>query len=140
MSARVVQRYVLDEIDDDRLETFVVWGPMLGEETAEDAPSGSVYLNDPRSTHFWTGEHTLVEMLQKPIGLEDELAWDVFLVYAPGTEWGETPPVPDYYMHHGKSLPAERRLNGVKLHEQVRRLLEADAGAGSATASAGSPN
>ncbi|MEM7586220.1 MAG: hypothetical protein AAF560_22705 [Acidobacteriota bacterium] len=127
MSARVVQRYVLDKIDDDRLRTYVVWGPMLGEETEADAPKGSVFLNDPRSSHFWTGAHTLVEALQDPIGLEDEPAWDVFLVYGPGVQWGETPPVPDYYMHHGRSLPEERHLNGNKLFEAVSRLLTARA-------------
>ena len=137
MSARVVQRYVLDEIADERLRAYVVWGPMLGEETEEDAPKGSVFFNDPRASHFWTGAHTLVEMWQEPLGLEDERAWDVFLVFAPGTEWGETPPVPDYYMHHGRSLPEERRLNGVELRQQVRRLLAAD-GAGNAPA-AGAP-
>ena len=125
MSARVVQRYVLDEIDDEGLRTYVVWGPMLGEETEEDAPTGAVFLNDHRSRHYWTGVHTLAEMLQEPIGLEDEPAWDVFLVFAPGAVWGDRPPVPDYYMHHGKPLPEERRLNGVELREQVRRMLAA---------------
>lgn len=125
MSARVVQRYVLDEIDDDRIRAYVVWGPMLGEETAEDADKAPFYLNDERSSHYWTDQHTLAEMLEAPLGLEDEPAWDVFLVFQPGVTWTDAPPVPDYYMHHGRSLPEELRLNGHKLHAEVARLLAA---------------
>ena len=123
MSARVVQRYVLDKIADDRIRIYVVWGPMLGGETAEDAETAPFYLNDQRSSHFWTDQHTLAEMLEEPLGLEDEPAWDVFLVFEPGVQWGDAPPTPDFFMHHGRSLPEEQRLNGFKLHDQVVRML-----------------
>lgn len=139
MSARVVQRYVLDEIQDPRIKTYVVWGPMLGEETEDDAEEASKFLNDPRSTHFWTGEHDLAEMLKEPVGLTDELAWDVFLVFAPGVTWNDRPPKPDYLMHHGKSLPEELRLNGIKLREQVRRML-GDSAEGAAAAGGEAPH
>lgn len=121
----MVQRYVLDRIDDPKLRVYVVWGPMLGGETEADAREVTSLLPDPRAAHYWTGAHTLAETLRAPAGLKDELAWDTFLLFAPGTKWGDAPPSPSSVMHVGKRLPPERRLNGEKLAEEVNRLRTA---------------
>ena len=120
-----MQRYVLDRIEDPTVQVYVVWGPMLGGESEEDARGVTGLLPDPRVTHFWTGAHALAEALRAPAGLQDELAWDTFLVFAPGTRWGDAPPSPAYVMHVGKKLPPERRLNGEKLADEVNRLRKA---------------
>ncbi len=118
----MVQRYVLDRIDDPKLRVYVVWGPMLGGETEEDAREVTASLADSRGTHFWTGTHTLAEALRAPAGLQDELAWDTFLLFPPEAKWEDVPPMPVYVMHVGKRLPPDRRLNGEKLFEQVNKL------------------
>ena len=121
----MVQRYILDRIDDPKLRIHVVWGPMLGGETEADARGATSLVPDPRASHYWTGAHTLAEALRAPAGLQEELAWDTFLLFPRGVKWGQEPPVPAYVMHVGKKLPPERRLNGEKLAEQVNRLRAA---------------
>ncbi len=122
----MVQKYVLDEIADERLKVFVVWGPMLGEENREDTDRASTFLHDPRSTHFWTPLHAVAETFRGPAGLpEDELAWDTFHLFGPGAEWTEQLPRPLAVMHVEKSLPAEQRLNGIELRRQIAQLLGA---------------
>lgn len=120
-----MQRYVLDKVDDPKLRVYVVWGPMLGGETEADARAATALMPDPRVSQYWTGEHTLAEALRATAGLEEELAWDTFLLFPPGARWGDAPPSPAYVMHVGKRLPPERRLNGEKLLEQVNRLRAA---------------
>lgn len=120
-----MQRYVLDRTDDPKLRIHVIWGPMLGGETEADAREAAVLMPDPRATHWWTGAHTVAEALRASAGLKEELAWDTFLVFAPGARWEDAPPSPAYVMHVGKRLPPERRLNGEKLAEEVNRLLKA---------------
>jgi len=95
---------------------------MLGGETEADAREATSLMPDPRASHFWTGAHTLAEALRAPAGLQEELAWDTFLLFPPGARWGDAPPSPSYVMHVGKRLPPDRRLNGEKLAEQVNRL------------------
>jgi hypothetical protein len=123
----VVQRYVLDRldrVDAPNLRVYMVWGPMLGGEKAEDAREATALIPDPRATHYWTGSHTLAELLRGAAGLKEELAWDTFLLFPPEGRWGDLPPPPAYVMHVNKrSLPPERRLNGDKLFEQVKKLL-----------------
>lgn len=123
-----MHKYLLQQLESDELAVFTVWGPMLGEEVRADADAATVALPDPRVEHFWTGEHTLAEALAGPLGLAPgELAWDVYLVYAPGTRWGDEPPVPDTVMHVDKSLPDEQRLNGEKLFDRAAELIAGDA-------------
>jgi len=121
----VVQKYVLSAIPDDGLRVYVVWGPMLGEEKEDDAKRATTHLPDRRVTHFWTPGHAVAEAFEAPLGIPGTRAWDTFLLYAPGARWGDTAPVPAYFMHVNKPLPAERRLNGDKLAEQTRALLKA---------------
>lgn len=118
----MVQRYLLDRIDDPKLRVYVIWGPMLGGETEADAREATALVPDPRTAHFWTGEHVLAKALRASAGLEEELAWDTFLLFPPEVSWGDVPPLPAYVMHVGKRLPADHRLNGEKLAEQVNRL------------------
>ena len=100
-----MQKYVLDTIPDGRLRVYTVWGPMLGDEKAEDVNEATTHLPDARVTHYWTPVHTVAEMLAAPVGLQGGRAWDTFQVYAADAQWGEAPPVPVYFMHVGKALP-----------------------------------
>lgn len=123
----MVQKYVLDEIDDEKLKVFVVWGPMQGYETREHAEEAPAFLPDPRAIHYWTDAQTCAEVFEELLGLEDEPAWDTFVLFGAGARWQDRPPEPAYYMHVGKSLPKELRLDGRKLAEQVSRALAAAA-------------
>lgn len=131
----MVQRYVFDALQDPRLHAYVVWGPMLDNEERSDAVEATGFFDDERSTHFWTDDDVLAASFSEPVGLPDgELAWDTFLLFAPGQTWGEAPPEPAFAMHVGRSLPEELRLHGPTLHDEViERLATAEAGGGSAT-------
>jgi hypothetical protein len=121
----VVQQSVLDTIDDPSLRVYVVWEPILGSDTAESAQKAPSLIPDRRATHFWTGSRDVAAMFQAPIGLQPHPAWDVYLVYAPGTRWDAAVPAPEYFQHQlGGRLPKEQLLNGAVLAERVRALLE----------------
>jgi hypothetical protein len=120
----VVQKYVLNEIPDDRLRVYLVWGPMLGEEKEEDARNATIHMTDPRVTHFWTASHQLAEAVDGPLGIEGSRAWDTFLLFGPDARWDGAFPTPSSVMHVGKPLPLERRLNAEKLAQEVRGRLE----------------
>jgi hypothetical protein len=122
----VVHRYVLEGLNDEDLRVFVVWGPMLDKETEADAVQATATVADPRAVHFWTDDDEVARLFMQTLGFEDpqELGWDTFSVYGPGTEWsGGAPPAPDHFMHVGKPLPEERRLDAIALAEEVSRLL-----------------
>jgi pimeloyl-ACP methyl ester carboxylesterase len=118
----------MEGLDDEDLRLFVVWGPMLDKETEEDARRATASVPDPRAMHFWTDADGVADLFQRTLGFTDEVesGWDTFTLFAPGTAWREgPPPEPDLYMHVGKSLPEERRLDAIALAERVAALLAA---------------
>lgn len=121
----MVQRQVFDQVNDPRLHAFVVWGPMQGEEVRDDAVEATRFLDDERTTHFWTTEHAVAARFSAPLGLpEGELAWDTFLLFAPGQTWSEgTTPQPAFAMHVGRSLPDDRRLHAPSLRQRALGML-----------------
>lgn len=65
-------------------------------------------------------------MFQAPINLTTGPAWDVYLLYQAGIEWGDSaPPRPTFFMHQlGGRLPDASRLDGPKLRQAVRDMVE----------------
>jgi len=121
MGARLVQRYVLEQIDDPRLRVFVVWLPLSEEDTSQTARRAAGDLSDPRVRHFWVGDTEIAQAFAATLGIKNEPAWDVFLVYGPGAVWkAGPPPVPRYTAHRSSELPAEFRYNAVKLAAAIR--------------------
>lgn len=127
MSARVVQRYVLQSMADPRLAVFVVWEKIGSHDSPEAARKSALLLPDPRVHFFWSGERYAGKAFQTTLGIQGMPAWDVFVVYGPGRIWaGDTPPAPDYFMHNQPShseLPKDRLLNGMRMAAEVKALL-----------------
>lgn len=124
MGARVVQRYIANEISDDRLRIYVVWEPLRGGDNAKAAEVVTAKLIDPRARHLWINDLVVSDSFKKFLGLEKQTAWDVYLAFPPGAEWGATPPPPAFFMHLDREeIPADRSLNGIKLAAELRRLL-----------------
>lgn len=125
VSARVVQRYVLDQISDDRLKVYVVWGSFKERETEADARFAAPFVPDRRATHFWSASTAPGDLFQaplQPLGLGPFSAWDSFLLFAPEARWGDAAPTPVSFMHRQVK---DKPLNGLQLYEQVRSLLAA---------------
>lgn len=123
-AADLIRQHVLEKVDSPELRFYVVWGPMLGDETVDAARKATATLPDPRALHFWTSEEGVAQRFAEVIGLSgSERAWDTFQVFAQGRTWSDHIPAPDRYMHLHKPLPQELTFDGPKLADWVRELL-----------------
>ncbi len=125
-NAQMIERRVLKVIPDPSLRVYVVWVPALKKDGREMAEKRTELLVDPRATHFWGGDLELADAFKQPLGMKNSSAWDVFLVFRPGVRWEkEAAPVPDLYMHRQEpDLPLDRKLNAIRLSEEIRGLLQ----------------
>jgi len=119
-----MQTVVLDNIADPSLRMYVVWVPILPEDGEAAAHESSALVPDARATHFWDAERALPELFSTPLRLpEGWPAWDVYLAYARGVRWPETPPAPSFWHHQlGEELDAPV-LDGAAFAVGVRALL-----------------
>lgn len=126
MGARMVERHILDKISDPDLRVYVVWEPVSsqdGEQAARDAVS---LISGDRVTHFWSADRFTGKAFQNVATPQKDPLWDVFLVFAEGKRWGDSPPAPDLFMHNlreKEDLPKDQYLNSAKLAARVQDLL-----------------
>ncbi|HSC78649.1 MAG TPA: hypothetical protein VLB32_08795 [Candidatus Acidoferrales bacterium] len=80
-------------------------------------------MSDRRIQHYRDDAALLAERFASVLDLpEDVLAWDVFLLFAPGTRWQDELPAPAFWMHQLDRGPPARRLDAAKLAAEVERL------------------
>jgi len=81
---------------------------------------------DARVSHFVDLDTRLGERFGPVLDLpKDQLAWDAFLLFAPGVEWGDAPPKPTFWMHQLNRGPPALRLDAARLDAEVEKLLAA---------------
>ncbi len=124
--ASVIQTSVLDAIDDPSLRAYVVWVPMLPDDSEAAAREACALIPDPRAAHFWDAERTLPVVFNRVLGLPQGCpAWDVYLAYPAGATWQGEPPAPAYWEHQLGDLPNAPRLDGERFAARVRAMLAA---------------
>jgi hypothetical protein len=121
----------LPRAEDFRL--YILWLPVLEGDTPQAAERVQERLPpDGRLRHFWDGDlrlsqgfHRVLQLGQRP--RPHHIAWDLFLLYGPGTMWNEEPPMPEFWMHQ-LFLEDVPELDAAELKRQLERSLRGDTG------------
>lgn len=122
----MAQEKILNVLPSDQLRLYVVWTPVLREDNRAAAVEAMTLVSGERVTQFWDADKSLGLTFGNVVDLPRDrtLGWDVYFVFKRDLEWdGEQPPVPTDWMHQLGT--DERLLNGLKLHETVKTLLQA---------------
>ncbi len=106
----------------ERLRGFVVWVPMLAEDTPAAAEAEA--FADPRVARGWDATREIADGFAASLRLR-RTAWDVYLIYAPGITWrDDEPPAPSAWMHQlGPDVPAPV-LDAARFQAMIGGLLE----------------
>jgi hypothetical protein len=112
---------VFGDVGDTRLRGYIVWVPKLdGQEN--NVPEATHTVADPRAGHYWDANGDLVHGYDRTLDLGQD-AWDIYLLYGPGTRWdGADPPAPAYWMNQlgGANGPT---LDSQTFADHARALL-----------------
>ncbi len=92
-------RGIFEQFPNANLKGFVVWLPMMSGDSLQSAQQEEVGFDGFQATHAWDAERQLGNLYAKTLNL-NSVAWDVYLLYAPGITWeGSEPPQPTFWMH-----------------------------------------
>ena len=84
---------------DADISASIVWIPMLDEDTFDAAIPSARFLNDVRIQHFYDNNKVVGKTIADSVGWTGNVAWDIYLFYAPFIEWTGKPPKPLFWMH-----------------------------------------
>jgi hypothetical protein len=77
----------------------VVWLKMMDTDLEPAAIESSNLVNDARSAHFYDPDLISGKAFAASMGSPGEVAWDMYMFFAPGVRWGEQAPLPTGYAH-----------------------------------------
>jgi hypothetical protein len=123
MTSRLIRRYLLDRLADERLRVYVVWVATLDGDTEAAARTASLNLTDPRVVQFFSPDLAVSKAFQAPLAFKEPLVREVALVYGADQAWGEGIPAPRLLMHRSRLMPEAQRLNAAKLADALKDLL-----------------
>jgi hypothetical protein len=130
--ARAAQESILADFTDADISVSIVWIDMLEGDTQASAERSAQLINDSRVCHFYDSERIVGKAIAQRLGGNGKAAWDIYLFYAPGSEWTENPPMPIEWMHQllGSSWADSahlRRGNDLvaALHNCMAKLMSA---------------
>ncbi|MEX0785523.1 MAG: hypothetical protein WD939_02690 [Dehalococcoidia bacterium] len=119
-----MQTDVLDQIDDASLRAYVVWVPILPDDSEAAARESMSLAQDARAAHFWDAQKALPPLFARVLGLpKGSPAWDVYLAYPAGATWGDAPPAPSFWHHQLGDLDIAPTLDTAAFAAGVRALL-----------------
>lgn len=86
------------------MSVSIVWVNMLDGDTEATAQNAATEIFGQSSVrHFYDPHRRAGEAIAESLGgLADDAAWDVYLFYEKGAEWGESLPLPSRWMHQCK--------------------------------------
>lgn len=124
---------VFNKIPDPGLRIYAVWQPILPRDAAEELPQATALLaHDARVLQFWDPRAEIGRRFSRALGLPMTTpAWDVYLLYPPGTRWTGQAPTPAFWMHQlgfppwskGGEQFSKLRLDGERFRQEVEKLL-----------------
>ena len=126
MALRIVQRYVLDRIASPDLKVYVVWEQVSPRDSEQASYAASHFVSDSRVQQFWSGSRFTGHSFAKLFGKEGQPVSNSFLIFGGDKKWTDAPPAPDQFRitpRNGSEVPADRRMNGVKLAEEIKARL-----------------
>ena len=122
--ARIVRRDVVDQLLGESVKTFVVWTPMLGDDTRDAAQHAAELMDTIDVDQFWDPNRRLAREYGKVVELPDNriLAWNVYMLHGRTDVWRGGPPKPVAWMHQlGRD---QRTLDGSTLLDLVTKEIK----------------
>lgn len=103
----------------------LVWIDMLALDGRFTAGLAARRMQDPRVRQFHDPGKWAGRALAESLGGPGKVAWDVYLFYAPGAVWGDSPPLPVRWTHQLSDSwadPAHYR-HGASLVEELAQAM-----------------
>lgn len=125
--ARAVHKAILQDFPQADISVSIIWTNMLPLDSPATARLSAEIIHDPRASQFYDPDHLAGKAIAEGMGGKDKIAWDIYLFYAAGAEWGDHPPAPTDWAHQltGSAwADSTRHHSGDELLKELHRIMQ----------------
>lgn len=171
--AEAVRKEITDRYSADRVGAISIWIPMVPTDSEQAARASATIFPEKRAVQFYDARqavgsayaretfagfvgrarkslpqgHYLAEHFANPREVERP-AWDLYMLYAPGVRWEQSPPLPTHWIRHCGRTDGQKSTYWIdspdsppregKLFDAMRAMTDAAVGPPISAASSGS--
>lgn len=126
--ARSINNTVVQKMSEKNIDVIIVWTNMLGSDDQSTAQYAASVFDHKGVTQFFDRENKFGDIVANAVNPKGEKAWDIYLFFDRGSQWGEKLPRPFEYVHQlGPSIewadPA-KYFCGDKLTDRLSLITE----------------
>jgi len=99
VGARAVLKSIINSFPETNISIAIVWINKLATDSRKAAETAAGTFNDPRIYQFYDPQQRSGRAVADSLGWHGRVAWDIYLFYAVGSRWNQTPPAPVDWMH-----------------------------------------
>ena len=114
----------LKSVSDGRVKAYVVWLPIFGGDFRGEARKLSNSFRDKRVSYFIDAKSETGKLWERVLRTERLIAWDVYLLYAAGSNWEEEPPQPAFWMHQLGGVTKAPTFNEGTFRAKLKDMLD----------------
>jgi hypothetical protein len=103
-----VQASIINKFPDADICISIVWINKLSDDSEQTAQKAAAMFKNPCVVHFYDSKQSSGKAIANCLGWTGRVAWDIYLFYKSGAEWGNVPPLPIYWMHQLKDSWADK--------------------------------
>jgi hypothetical protein len=129
VALRIVERFVMEQINDPDLRVYIVWMAPDVPEVANALQQEAALAPDPRITRFWSTNRSLSQIFDPMLAPYKPVA-NPCLLFGPEKSWMSSAPIPDRVRMSARGgakspVTPDQKLNGIDLAMDVQFLLPA---------------
>ncbi len=113
---------VLDKLPNKKLQIFVLWTPLLANDSQLAAQRAAALMPDSRVHHYWDLWSYANKHYAKEFDVPVSEAWDLLAVYKPYLSWSGSLPEPTFWMQR-RGLKVGTPFDKDQLEAELRKLV-----------------
>jgi len=114
----------LKDVPDDRVRVYVIWDPIYGGRFDSESTKLSRSFPDKRVSYYKDPDSIAGKLWERVLKTEREIAWDVYFLFDPNTNWEDEPPAPSFWMHQLFGVTRAPFFNVEKFTAELRGQLD----------------
>jgi copper ion binding protein len=97
--AESIQKTIVENMKGKDLSVIIVWTNMLNTDDQNSAYKAASLFKDASIVQFFDSENKFGDLVAKRLSPQGKKAWDIYMFFDKGTQWGEGIPRPFEYAH-----------------------------------------
>jgi hypothetical protein len=114
----------LKKVSYDRANVYVIWDPIFGGDFDGEAKKLSKGFPDKRVSYFKDPDSLAGKLWKHVLKLDNDIAWDVYLLYGADAQWDKEPPQPAFWMHQLYGVTKAPRFDEPIFEAKLKEMLK----------------